>query len=71
MISGDCKATMVEYSGAPSHFTPPPSPSLSPNQSLDEQLHHRDLECAELEANLQEVKRKAQRDKEALKRATR
>ena len=40
-------------------------------QSLEDQLHHRDMECAELEANLQEVKRKAQRDKDSLKRATR
>ena len=40
-------------------------------QSLEDQLHHQDMECAELEANLQEVKRKAQRDKDSLKRATR
>lgn len=40
-------------------------------QSLEDQLHQRDLECEELEGGMQEIKRKAQRDKEALKRATR
>ena len=57
----------------PLHMIEPIShtPLLSPLQSVEEQLRHRDLECAELEAKLGEVKRKGERDKEVLKRATR
>ena len=37
---------------------------------MEEQLHLREEQCAELEGELAEVKRKGQREKEMLKRAT-
>ena len=40
-------------------------------QTLEEQLQQRDAEFMELETSLQDVKRKSQKDKEALKRAAR
>ena len=39
-------------------------------QSVEEQLHLREERCVELETELAEVKRKGQREKEMLKRAT-
>ena len=39
-------------------------------QSMEEQLCHREERCAVLEAELAEVRRKGQREKEMLKRAT-
>lgn len=39
-------------------------------QSMEEQLRQREERCAELESELAEVKRKGQREKELLKRAT-
>ena len=37
---------------------------------MQEQLQEREAECSELEGSLAEVRRKAQRDRELLKRAT-
>ena len=39
-------------------------------QSMEEQLRHREEKIAELEAELAEVRRKGQREKEMLKKAT-
>ena len=39
-------------------------------QALEESLHRKELECVRMETNLLETKRKAQTDKDALKKAT-
>ena len=39
-------------------------------QTLEESLHHKELECVRMETSFLETKRKAQTDKDALKKAT-